>query len=71
MFKATQENFLKMYFSRLRVQSTPYLMDKWVGEWWCSNSGCVMFLVSPETYHHYLKFIEFFEKNKPLLAELR
>lgn len=71
MFKANQENFLKVYFSGLSVLSTPYVMDEWIGEWPCSSSGCIIFLISPKTHHQYLKFIEFFEKNKPLLVELR
>ncbi len=71
MFKANQENFLKVYFSGLKVQTEVYLMSGWINIWWCSDSGYDMFLVSPETHHQYLKFVEQFERSKPLLAELR
>lgn len=71
MLKATPENFQKMYFSGLRVQAEVYLLDGWVGEWWDCNSGDNIFLVSLQTHHRYLKFVEAFEKDKPLLVELR
>jgi hypothetical protein len=71
MIKATTENFIKMYFSGLRVQIEIYLMDEWVGCWWNCNNGDEIYIVSPQTHHKYLKFVEEFEKNKPLLAELR
>lgn len=71
MFEATRGNFLKVYFSRLRVQSTTHFMDGWVGDWWDWNNDDNIFLVSPETHYRYLKFVEEFEKDKPLLAELR
>jgi hypothetical protein len=71
MFKASSENFLKMYFSGLRVKVEVYLMDGCVIEWFFSFDGASVFLVSPETYHKYLKFVEKIEKNKTLLTELR
>lgn len=71
MLKANQENFIKMYFSGLRVQSTMYFMNDSIVEWNNGFNGDTMFIVSPETHHHYLKFIESLEKHKPLLAELR
>lgn len=71
MIKATPETFQKMYFSGLKVQIEIYLMDGWVGDWWDCNNGDNIFLVSPQTHSRYLNFVEYFEKNKPLLAELR
>jgi hypothetical protein len=71
MLKASQEIFIKMYFSGLVVQAQPYLLDGWIGEWWNNRTGENIFLTSPETHHKYLKFVEEFEKNRPLLAELR
>ncbi len=71
MLKATTENFIKMYFSGLKVQIECYMMDGWVGEWWNCNNGDNIFLVSPSTHYKYLKFVEEFEKDRPLLAELR
>lgn len=71
MLKATAENFTKMYFSGLRIQIEIYLMDNWVAHWQDCSSGNKMFVVSPQTHYKYLKFIEEFEKDRPLLAELR
>ena len=71
MLKDSQEIFKKMYFSGLRVESTIFFMNDIVQEWQDPSSGDKMFIVSPETHHHYLKFIESFEKDKPLLSELR
>ncbi len=71
MLKANQENFIKMYFSGLRVESTIYFVNDSIVEGYFNDSGDTMFMVSPETHHHYLKFIESLEKHKPLLAELR
>ena len=71
MLKATTENFIQIYFSGLRVQPEIYLMDNWVAHWWDKSTGIDLILVSPATHHKYLKFVEEFEKNRPLLAELR
>jgi hypothetical protein len=71
MFEATTENFIQVYFSGLIVQAQPYLMDGWIGEWWDRRNNTNIFLMSPATCHKYLKFTEEFEKNKPLLMELR
>lgn len=71
MFEANEKNFLEMYFSGLRVHQEVYLLDGWIGCWWDSFEGITIYLVSPQTHHKYLKFVEEFEKNKPLLTELR
>jgi hypothetical protein len=70
MLKASQEIFQKMYFSGFRVESTIFFMVDKVAEWQDPSSGDKMFIVNPETHYRYLKFIEEFEKDKPLLAEL-
>jgi hypothetical protein len=53
MFKASQENFLKVYLSEHRVQTEVYLMNDLIVEWYFTDSGDTMFTVSPETYHQY------------------
>ena len=71
MLKASPETFQVMYFSRLAVQCEVHLKSGWVAEWWSDRTGEHIFLASPETHHKYLKFVEAFEKDKPLLTELR
>ena len=71
MVKANRENFIKMYFSGHRVESAIYFVEDSTIEWYFNDRSIKVFLVSPETHRQYLKFVEEFEKNKPLLAELR
>jgi hypothetical protein len=71
MTKANTETFQIIYFSGLMVRSERYLMNDCVVDWIDRHTGEKLFLLSPETHHQYLKFVESIKKNKPLLAELR
>jgi len=70
MFKATEENFLTMLFSRKEVVSEVHCMDNIVYIWGDFKSGCYTYLVSPNTSYEYSKFVENIKKERPLLLEL-
>lgn len=70
MFKATEENFLTMLFSRREVVSEVFCMDNIIYVWGDFQSDSVVYLVSPKTRDIYVNFVENIKKERPLLLEL-
>jgi hypothetical protein len=75
MIKVNEQMFLTLYFSGFKVEATPYvpchLAYLWTDEVFDGGENGYVYLVSPETKHNYLKFIENMKKETPLLLELK
>jgi hypothetical protein len=71
MMRASENLFLKIYFSNKRVEATPYIMESTVYVWYDAGEVDVRYLMSSKTLREYQSFIDKLEKETPLLAELR
>jgi len=75
MVKFTKDTFLTIYFSGLKVETTPYISCDiaylWNNSVFDGGEDIYVYLVSPETKSNYLKFIENMKKETPLLLELK
>lgn len=69
--RASENLFLKIYFSNKKVEMTPYLIESMVYVWFDSEEVDLKYLMSPKTLSEYEVFINKLEKETPLLAELR
>lgn len=74
MYKADEKTFLMIFFNNYKALPIPYLMDSvvCVHEVWddLQEKTFDTYLMSPETYSKYLKFIDIINTTKPLLKEL-
>jgi hypothetical protein len=71
MMRATENLFLKIYFSNKKIEVTPYLMESMVYDWFDSAEVDLRYLMNPKTLSEYQDFIDKLEKETPLLVELR
>jgi hypothetical protein len=70
MFRPTEENFLKMFFSQKEVVSEMHCLDEVVYMWGDYKTNEYVYLVSPSTISKYSKFLEKIKNERPLLLEL-
>ena len=75
MIKFDKNIFLTIYFSGRRVEVTPLVPCDvaylWNNSVFDGTEDDYVYLISPETKHNYLKFIENMKKEAPLLLELK
>jgi hypothetical protein len=74
MIRLNEQTFLRIYFSGLRVEITPYVPDDiaylWNNSAFDGQEDDYVYLVSPKTRFDYMNFIENMKKEAPLLLEL-
>jgi hypothetical protein len=71
MLDLNYREFLKTYYSGLKVVYEVYMMDDYICHWFDEVSGCDIIVMSPKTYNDYCLFVKKLEKETPLLMELR
>lgn len=75
MIRLNEEMFFHMYFTGLRVESTPYVPDDiaylWNNSAFDGQEDDYVYLMNPKTKHDYINFLNMIKKEMPLLEELR
>jgi hypothetical protein len=74
MLKVNEETFKRIYLSGTKIVSDYSCRQDtvliWDDNWW-GDSSCEIYIMHPEAYSNYLKFVKKIEEEFPLLAELK